>query len=207
MTRRSAPRTDSPVWGTNLRCPVPRTRINTWIAHAYQHPWRGDTTLQCPHHLLDTTAITEPGRPVRALLSLDHGYHASGWFANSDYELNLHLSLSHPRPELSPLWHPGKPELGFGGGPTGQVETVSDEEARAWGRVVFGEHCTMTWFEPAASVFDAYRMPNVVHLRLFLDRDTLQPFIPEGEPYTLRPWADGSSPAKITEGRAGADVR
>jgi hypothetical protein len=34
-----------------------------------------------------------------------------------------------------------------------------------------------------------------------------QPFIPEGEPYTLRPWADGSSPAKITEGRAGADVR
>jgi hypothetical protein len=31
--------------------------------------------------------------------------------------------------------------------------------------------------------------------------------VPEGEPYSIRPWADGSSPRKVTEGRLGADVR
>jgi hypothetical protein len=25
----------------------------------------------------------------------------------------------------------------------------------------------------------------------------MQPFMPEGEPYNLRPWADGSSPKKV----------
>lgn len=207
MTAKRPPLAGSPVWGTNLRCPVPQSRLTKWIAHAYAHPWRGDGALQCPHHLIDTTAITEPGRPLRALLSLDYGYHRSGWFANSDYEQNLHISLSHPRPELPHLWTPGKPDLGFAGVPVSQLETVSDDEARAWGRAVFGKHCTKAWFEAAASTFDPYRMPNVVHLRLFLERDSLRPFVPEGEPYSLRPWADGSSPAKIVDGRLGADVR
>lgn len=196
----------STVWGTDLLCPVPRPHLDEWIKHAYGHPWPGNAPLQCPHHLLDTTAITEPGRPLRALLSLDYGYHDSGWFANSDYEQNLHVSLSHPRPEKPRLWTPGKPALGFNGGLATQLETVSDDEARAWGRVVFGEHCTKAWFEPAATTFDPYRMPSVAHLRLFLDRD-MRPFIPTGEPYSLRPWADGSSPPKIVDGRLGADVK
>ena len=87
------------------------------------------------------------------------------------------------------------------------LETPSDDEVRAWGLVFYGpEHAPKAWFEPAASIFDPYRMPNVVHLRLFLDKGG-RPFIPRGEVYKLRPFTDGSSPKKITEGRAGADVR
>jgi hypothetical protein len=84
----------------------------------------------------------------------------------------------------------------LGGGVGYQLETVSDDEARAWGRVVYRKDASMAWFEPAASIFDPYRAPNVVHLRLFYDR-TMQPFMPEGEPYTLKPWDDGSSPEKV----------
>jgi hypothetical protein len=87
------------------------------------------------------------------------------------------------------------------------LETVTDDEARAWGLVFYGPgEAPKAWFEPAASVLDPYRMPNVVHLRLFLDKAG-RPFTPRGEPYHIRPWADGSSPRKITEGRLGADVR
>lgn len=191
----------------DVRCPVPRHVIKAMLAHARAHPWPGNEPLRCPRHFLDTTAITEPGRPVRILLSLDYGYHDSGWFANSDYESNLHLSFSHPRNEV-PRAYRARPELGAPlpyAGP--DLETVTDDEVRAWGLVFYGpEHAPKAWFEPAASVFDPYRMPNVVHLRLFLDKGG-RPFIPRGEPYKIRPFADGSSPKKITEGRLGADVR
>jgi hypothetical protein len=38
--------------------------------------------------------------------------------------------------------------------------------------------------------------PNVVHLRLFYD-ENMQPFMPSGEPYELKPWKDGTSPEKV----------
>lgn len=177
-------------------CPLGRRQIRAWRRHAFAHPWRGDRLLTDPRHLVDTTAITEPGRPVRLMLSFDVGYHASGWFRNSDWERNLHLSLSHPRPELPALWTPGKPEIGVGPGPSMQLETVGDAEARAWGRAVFGADAPKAWFEPAASPLDPHRAPNVVHLRLFYDPG-MRPFIPRGEPYALRPWADGTSPGKV----------
>jgi hypothetical protein len=198
----------SPVPGReDLTCPLPRWRVEATLRHAKAHPWPGNVPLDCPHHKLDTTAITEPGRFARLLLSVDVGYHNSGWFANSDYESCLHLSVSYPRPDVSRAYR-ARPELGRPLGWTGMdLETPADDEVRAWGLVFFGpEHAPKAWFEPAASVFDPYRMPNVVHLRLFLDKQG-RPFIPEGEPYTIRPWADGSSPRKITEGRLGADVR
>lgn len=191
----------------DLICPLSGAVVKAALRHARAHPWPGNRSLTCPHHVLDTTAITEPGRPVRLLLSLDVGYHNSGWFANSDYESCLHLSVSYPRPGL-PRAYRARPDLGMPRAYTGMdLETPADEEVRAWGLVFFGpEHAPKTWFEPAASVFDPYRMPNVVHLRLFLDKAG-RPFIPCGEPYHIRPWADGSSPKKITEGRLGADVR
>lgn len=68
----------------DLTCPVPRSVISAMVSHARAHPWPGNRPLTCPRHVLDTTAITEPGRPTRLLLSLDVGYHNSGWFANSD---------------------------------------------------------------------------------------------------------------------------
>lgn len=191
----------------DLRCPVPRHAIKDMLAHARAHPWPGNVPLTCRRHYLDTTAITEPGRRTRVLLSLDVGYHNSGWFANSDYESALHLSVSYPRPDI-PKAYQGRPELGQPVPYMGMdLETPTDDEVRAWGLVFYGpEHAPKAWFEPAASVLDPHRMPNVVHLRLFMDKGG-RPFIPRGEPYSIRPWADGSSPKKITEGRLGADVR
>ena len=191
----------------SLTCPLPEWLVKATLSHAKAHPWPGNVPLDCPHHKLDTTAVTEQGRPVRLLLSLDVGYHNSGWFANSDYESCYHLSVSYPRPHVARLYR-ARPDLGVPRDRVGMdLETPSDDEVRAWGLVFYGpEHAPKAWFEPAASVFDPYRMPNVVHLRLFLDRQG-RPFLPEGEPYTIRPWADGSSPRKVAEGRLGADVR
>jgi hypothetical protein len=190
-----------------LTCPLPEWQISAVLRHARAHPWPGNVPLDCPHHRISTTAITEPGRPVRLLLSVDVGFHAGGWFANSDWDSNIHLSVSHPRSDRRLYYH-ARPEIGTPKGWTGiGLETPSDDEVRAWGMVFFGpDDAPKAWFEPAASVFDPYRMPNVVHLRLFLDQAG-RPFLPSGEPYTIRPWADGSSPRKITEGRLGADVR
>ena len=191
----------------DLTCPLSRALIKAAVKHARVHPWPGNVPLDCPHHRLDTTAITEPGRLVRLLISLDVGYHNSGWFANSDYESCLHLSVSYPRPAVS-QWYRPRPELGEPRGWLGTgLETPADDEVRAWGLVFFGPvHAPKAWFEPAASVFDPHRMPDVVHLRLFLDKGG-RVIVPEGEPYSIRPWADGSSPRKVTEGRLGADVR
>lgn len=193
----------APVWGRDdLTCPEPSETIRRLHQHALAHPWRGDTPLTCRAHFLTTTAITEPGRPLRVIYSLDYDYHGSGWFANSHYERCLHLSMSHPRPDRTRLWTPqGQPPT------VGQdVETPVDDEARAWARVFWREHATKAWFEPATDVFDQHRLPGVVHLRLYLDQRG-EPMIPQGEVYTLRPFADGSSPAKVTEGRAGGEVR
>jgi hypothetical protein len=191
----------------DLACPLPPWKIGAVLRHARSHPWPGNVPLDCPHHRIATTAITEPGRPVRLLLSADVGYHNSGWFANSDYESCFHLSVSYPRTDRQRLYR-ARPEIGAPRDQVGiDLETATDEEVRAWGLVFFGpEDAPKAWFEPAASVFDPYRIPNVVHLRLFLDKAG-RPFLPSGEPYTIRPWADGSSPRKITEGRLGADVR
>ena len=198
----------SPVPGRDdLMCPLPRWRVEATLRHAKAHPWPGNAPLECPHHWIDTTAITEPGRKVRLALSLDVGYHVSGWFANSEWDSNFHLSVSHPRPDRPRLYRK-RPDIGISADWAGHdIETPSDDEVRAWGLVFYGpEHAPKAWFEPAASVFDPYRVPNVVHLRLFLDKER-RPFLPSGEPYTIRPWADGSSPRKVTEGRLGADVR
>jgi hypothetical protein len=202
------PATGFPVPGRDdLTCPVPQVSIKAALRHAWAHPWPGNEPLTCPHHFLDTSAITEPGRRTRVLVSVDVGYHNSGWFANSDYESALHLSFSHPRPDR-PRAYRARPDLGIPQPYTGMdLETVSDDEARAWGLVFYGPaNAPKAWFEPAASVFDPYRQPNVVHLRLFHDKGR-RPIIPRGEPYNIRPWADGTSPKKITEGRLGADVR
>jgi hypothetical protein len=196
----------APVWGSDsLTCPITTRDRARLLGHAYAHPWRGDRALTCPLHRLDTTAITEPGRPVRLLISVDVGYHQSGWFANSDYEKCLHLSVSYPRPDRPRLYLPGTANLAA---PVlGQdVEAPEDREVRAWGRVFFREHAPLSWLEPAVGLLDPHRFPGVVHLRLYLDQAG-QPMIPRGEVYHLLPFEDGTSPVKVTEGRLGADVR
>lgn len=194
----------SKIWGQDkLMCPLPANRIARMQRHARAHPWRGDTPLTCPDHMADTTAILERDRPVRLLYSLDHGYHRSGWFANSQFERCLHLSVSHPRHDRLRFY----PAVDGVPGRVGvDRETPSDDEARLWGYAFFGQHAPKALFEPAASIFDPYRTSGVVHLRLWLDQAGA-PITPQGEVYDLRPFADGTSPAKIIHGRLGADVR
>jgi hypothetical protein len=206
--RRAAASRPADVWGRDdLTCPLTAGAVAQLLHHAHAHPWRGDRTLTCPGHRADTTAITEPGRPVRLLLSLDHGYHQSGWFANSDYERCLHLSVSFPRPDRPKLWLPRPGVDGLDVPVAGQdLEAPADAEVRAWGRVFFHEHALMSWLEPAVGPLDPYRTPGVSHLRLYLDQAG-RPFTPTGEVYTLRPFEDGTSPAKVTDGRLGADIR
>lgn len=185
----------------DLTCPLPRAFLRKWQRWIDAHPWRGDTPIENPRHFLDTTSITEPGRPIRLLYSLDYGYHSSGWFANSDYDQCWHLSISHP----------GEAQLVVveANGAVGPYRSApTDDEARAWGLVLWGpDRATWAWFEPAVGPGDPYRSPGVVHLRLYRDKLTGEAMMPRGEVYDLRPWADGSSPAKILDGRLGADVR
>lgn len=187
-----------------MKLPVPGPVIARMRRRAFAHPWPGDTPILDRRHVLDTTAITEPGRPTRVMVTFDVGYHASCWFKNADYEQCLHVSVSHPRPDVVEqkvdklgLMRPRGALY-----PGMRLETPSDEEARAWGRAFFEEHAPKAWVEPAASVLDPYRMPNVVHLRLYYDGQ-MRPFIPEGEVYDLKPW---SSIDPILD-RAGGDVR
>jgi hypothetical protein len=153
------------------------------MSRAKNRPWYGQEAVH-PRHVLATTALTEPGRPVRLLLTYDAGYHACGWWRNSDYDRCWHLSVSC----LAGLLVPGR-------APT-DVEAPSDDEVRAWSRALFGEHVVWTWTEPPASTLDPYRKPGVAHVRLFTDRAGT-PILPVGEVYDLKPWDDGTSPAKV----------
>ena len=72
------------VWGRDdLVCPASRQQLRALTRYAYAHPWRGDRPLTDPRHFLQTTAITEPGRPTLVLCSFDVGYAASRWFTNA----------------------------------------------------------------------------------------------------------------------------
>lgn len=193
------PNAPAPVWGFDeLTCPLTVQQVRRLRQHAFAHPWRGDTVLNCPRHFATTTAITDPGRLTRLALSLDYDYHQSGWFANHQFDRCLHLSLSHPRPD-----RPAQPIRGYVGR---TPEVPSDREAAMWGRVVFSRYAPLALYEPAVGPGDPYRTQGVVHLRLWLDQ-TGRPIKPTGEVYHLRPYPDGSSPLKIVEGRCGADIR
>lgn len=168
--------------GPRLR-PPDRRDLRILMTRAKSRPWDGSATVLSRHYL-DTTALTEPGRPVRIVLTYDVGHHACGWWRNSDYNQCWHLSVSWP----AGVPVPGRP-------PT-YLEAPPDAEVRAWARALFGEHVVWTWTEPPASTLDPYRRPGVAHVRLFTDRAGA-PILPEGEVYDLKPWHDGTSPAKV----------
>lgn len=162
------------------RSPAPRLRELRRVA--YRNPWHGQEIID-PRHAWDTSAILEPGRPTRIMLTFDIGYHASGWWRNSDYDRCYHLSISHPAhptPGLAPA----------------HLEPPSTAEVAAWARAAFPLHYPWTWTEPPASTLDPYRRPGVAHVRLFTDQRG-QPILPEGEVYDLKPYVDGTSPEKV----------
>jgi hypothetical protein len=189
----------SAIPGSDLACPLDTQHVFRVVRHAFAHPWPGNEPLDCRAHFIHTFAIHDPDALLNIAFSLDTGYHASGWFPNSTMDRCLHLSLSHPHPERKVMLPNGR--IGIA------TEAPSYEEAALWARVFFpSDYAKATW-EPSASPLNIDgRLPGVVHWRLWLDQNN-KPIIPTGEAYTILPYADGSSPAKVTEGRLGADVR
>lgn len=123
----------------------------------------------------------EPGRYFSVLLTFDVGYHASGWWKNSQYDRCWHLSVAIATRTA--------------------LETPELSEVQALARLCFGEDAHLGWMEPPASVFDAYRNSNAsrhtYHVRVFVDKITGQAIHPTGEVYDLVPFDDGTSPVKV----------
>ena len=160
--------------------PLDDQTLRRWVARALASPWHGQMPIGAEHQIL-CSALREPGRFTRLMLTFDVGYHASGWWKNGDYDRCWHLSVSHPTQFA--------------------VETPDEKEVFAWARRLWGEHASKCWIEGAASVFDPYRLPNIVNARLFVDEHG-EPIKPEGEVYEpLRPWSP-----KVLE-TIGGDVR
>lgn len=184
-----------------MTLPVSLKRIDRIKSACFRTPWDGRGHPPQVGRLI-TTAITEPERPTSVLCTFDIGYHASGWWANHEYDACLHLSVTHIGEGDELVQMPGTVDLVR----RPKFETPSEQEVRSWAVAFFGaEHAPKSWFEPAAGVGDAYRLPNIAHVRLFYDQVTMRPILPTGEVYDLKPWA--WSPAKIVDGRLGADVR
>jgi hypothetical protein len=144
-----------------------------------------------------TVARTTPELIVCVLLSRDRAHHGCGWFRNAEYEYCWHLSLSaRDRLAYAAAQAGGTPgsQLGY--------QEVPRDEVRYWSRLIFGEHVDKLWNEPGGgdpslTQEQAHRNSLIWHLRLFLDPETQEPFIPTGEVYTLTRWIDGLTPEKV----------
>jgi hypothetical protein len=144
-----------------------------------------------------TVAATTPELVVCLLLTRDRMHHSSGWWRNAEYEYCWHLSLS-ARDRLAFR----AAEAGQQPGSTLGYEELPRDEVRYWTRLLFREHVDKLWNEPGGgdprlSLEQAQRNALIWHLRLFLDPDSMEPFIPKGEVYTLTRWIDGLTPEKV----------
>lgn len=132
---------------------------------------------------------------VRLLLSRDRGHHSSGWWRNAEWEYCWHLSVSsRPAVEARMAVIGLREDVGY-------IDRPREEEVY-WGRLFFGEHASMVWHEPGGtdprlSLAESRRNKSISHLRLFLDPETFEPFIPDGEVYDLTRWVPDLTPAKV----------
>jgi hypothetical protein len=142
----------------------------------------GDTeTLEAYGAQRWTTAATTPELTVCLLLSRDKMHHSVGWWRNAEYEYCWHLSLS------------ARDRLAFAARRPSGYEELPQDEVRYWATLIFGEHVDKLWNEPGGTdprLEPAEKRRNALiwHLRLFLDPETKQPFIPTGEVYHLTRW-------------------
>jgi hypothetical protein len=158
-------------------------RLRTMRVTARRWPWNGRGAVGEQQHLVTASldrAAAQAGVRKSVLFTFDLGAHASGWWRNSDYERCWHLSLCA-------LTRSGPVEM-------------PAVDRRAWPRFVFGQQLPKAWIEPPAGQFDPHRNAPAsrftTHVRLFVDQED-RPILPEGEVYTLKPYADGSSPEKV----------
>lgn len=131
---------------------------------------------------------------MRLLLTRDRMHHSVGWWRNAEYEYCWHLSISawasEPVPGVSPR------EAGT------EPEDLPAAEERYWTFAFFPTHYDKLWHEPGGTdprltTLEKMRYRHFSHLRLFLDPDTFEPFIPQGEVYDLTRWIPGLTPAKV----------
>lgn len=159
-----------------------RRRIERLVMTAGAHPWDGRFPTHARHRIVEASPH-DPALHLSLILTLDHGTHASGWWRNSQYDLCFHLSICGLSADRS------------------EYETPLEAEMRWWATAFFSIDVDKAWIEPPASALDRYRFArssaHTWHVRLFLDRETGEAILPKGEVYTLKPWADGSSPEKV----------
>jgi hypothetical protein len=143
----------------------------------------------------DVIGRTEPGLVVRMMLSRDRMHHSVGWFRNAEYEYCWHLSIS--------AWE--RDSYTAGRSPRDAGSTAADipaAEERYWSFAFFPEDYDKLWHEPGGTdprltPAEKMRHRHFAHLRLFLDPETLEPFIPQGEVYDLTRWIPGLTPEKV----------
>jgi len=150
----------------------------------------GDEPSLARHSTMhDVVAATTPELLVRLRLSRDRMHHSVGWWRNAEYEYCWHLSMS----AVDRLaWAAERM----------QTETLPREEVRHWAALIFGEHVDKLWNEPGGTdprltAGERRRNAPIWHLRLFLDPETGEPFIPKGEVYELTRWIPGLTPEKV----------
>jgi hypothetical protein len=123
------------------------------------------------------------------LLSKDRMHHSVGWWRNAEYEYCWHLSMS-AWDRLAKVRGEGAP-----------VDIPRVEE-RYWAHAFFPEQFDKLWHEPGGTdprltPLEKRRNRHISHLRLFLDPETFEPFIPTGEVYELTRWIPGLTPEKV----------
>lgn len=149
---------------------------------AVETPWNGQTEIPRQQRIRAASHL-DRDIGVSLLLTYDIGYHASGWWRNSQYDSCWHASLVCINlPDRS-------------------YTDPADRVVRAWMHALFREWLHHAWTEPPATSSDPYRNAPAsrytTHVRIFTDRSPIRPITPKGEVYDLLPWDDGSSPDKV----------
>lgn len=173
--------------------------VNACYAKARRGWYLGDLhTLSLYGAVQDLPSRTNPEEVyVRLLFSRDRMHHSVGWWRNAEYEYCWHLSIS-ARPAVDA-------RLAIAGlkrGPEVSYVDLPRAEETYWGRAFFRENADKVWHEPGGTdprltLPEAHRNRSIVHLRLFLDPETFEPFIPTGEVYDLTRWIPGLTPEKV----------
>lgn len=148
----------------------------------------------------DVAGVTEPELQVVLQLTRDRMHHSVGWWRNAEYEYCWHLSMS-VRDRLAWAAYKARGSLATPEDAP-DVEEFPHAERRYWAEAFFRAEQRMLWVEPGGTDprltrQEAIDRAKLLHLRLFLDPETFQPFIPEGEVYTLTRWIPGLTPEKV----------
>lgn len=178
----------------NARQPEPTLEHRRLVADAYAKAssgwYTGDMeTLVRYGYAAEIPTRTNPDELALSIrFTRDRMHHSVGWWRNAEYEFCFHLSLS-ARPAAAVRAAYAGIQVP-GGVP---FEELPKPEEDYWGRLFFHDHADKVWHEPGGTdprltPEEARRHRHISHLRLFLDPETFEPFLPAGEVYDLTRW-------------------